>query len=226
MLQFRIKLKKPVKSIESQFLEASEVQQKSADAGEDIEALLEKKKIKLLEDRIKILELELQRAREESFKAGYEEGKQNTLRVANERIAQAREEIERVRKEYKESLEKIEKPLLELAKKMAIKVLDLQLNLTEDHHQLLLKQLRKLLREVQNEKKVTIEVNAAHLPDLNSNDIKEAFHLPKEMELTFVEGKNLKKGEAFLSSDQFYVDGKFKTQLEELANQLMHGDDQ
>jgi len=80
------------------------------------------------------------------------------------------------------------------------------------------------LQEVQNEKYVTVEVHPEQLPDLQSTDIKEALRLPKEMEMTFVKGKNLKKGEAFISTDQFYVDGKFNSQIEELANQLMHED--
>lgn len=226
MLQFKIKVKKPIKGIEPQIIEGGSSAGQNEAADKKTSALVEAQKIKILKDRIKILELELQKAREESFKAGYEEGKQNTLRVANERIAQARDEIERVKAEFKESIEKIEKPLLELAKAMAEKVLDMQLSLTEEHDQILLNQLRKMLQEVQNEKNVTVEVHPEQLPDLQSKDIKEALRLPKEMELTFVQGKNLKKGEAFISTDQFYADGKFKSQIEELANQLMHGEDQ
>ncbi|MCD6374687.1 MAG: hypothetical protein J7L94_04120 [Caldisericaceae bacterium] len=224
MLQFKIKVKKPIKGIEPQIIESGSSTGPKSPEDKKTSAVVEAQKIKILKDRIKILELELQKAREESFKAGYEEGKQNTLRVANERIAQARNEIERVKSEFKESLEKIEKPLLELAKKMASKVLDLQLSLTEEHDQILLNQLRKMLQEVQNEKNVTVEVHPEQLPDLQSTDIKEALRLPKEMEMTFVKGKNLKKGEAFISTDQFYVDGKFNSQIEELANQLMHED--
>ncbi len=228
MLQFKVKVSKPIKKIEPQIIDTRREKQEGKE-GADKNAkasLIEAQKIKILKDRIKILELELQRAREESFKAGYEEGKQNTLREANERIAQARQEIERIQKEYRESVERIEKPLLELAKKMAQKVLEIQLTLTEEHDQILLNQLRKMMHEVQNEKHVTVEVNPAHLPDLRSTDIKEAFHLPKEMELTVLQGKHLKKGEAFVTSDQFYLDGRFQSQIEELGNQLIHGDEE
>ena len=222
MLQFKIKVKKPVKNIEPQIFDRHTAPESGAAKKEKTGSLVEAQKIKILKDRIKILELELQKAREESFKAGYEEGKQNTLRVANERIAQARKEIERVQKEYKESIEKIEKPLLMLAKELAARVLEIELSLTKEHDQILLNQLRKMLHEVQNEKQVTVEVNPMHLPDLRSADIKETLHLPKEMELTFVQGKNLKQGEAFVTTEQFYVDGKFKSQIEHLAEQLIH----
>ncbi|WP_456408420.1 FliH/SctL family protein [Caldithrix abyssi] len=228
MLQFKVKISKPIKNIEPQIIDSRQTKNDS-NAGKEKSgkaSLVEAQKIKILKDRIKILELELQRAREESFKAGYEEGKQNTLRAANERIAEARQQIERIQKDYRESVERIEKPLLELAKKMAQKVLEIELSLTDEHHQILMNQLRRMIQEVQNEKHVTVQVNPLHLPDLNSADIKEAFHLPKEMELTVLQGKQLKKGEAFVSSDHFYIDGRFESQIEELGNQLIHGEEE
>ncbi len=229
MQQFVIKVPKRIRKIESQILT---MQKPSAVPGEQgqnpenmtREALVEAQKVKILKDRIKILELELQRAREESFKAGYEEGKENTLNEANKRIEQARQEMARMEKEYRESLERIEMPLLELAKTMAMEVLETELSLREDHDQILLKRLRSMLREVFQEKKVTVEVNPSHLPFLKSTDIRQELDLPREMELTVLEGKHLHKGEAFVSSDDFYLDGRLKTQIEELGNKLKQGE--
>ena len=229
MQQFVIKVPKRIRKIESQILT---MQKPAAVPGEQEpnpenmtrEALVEAQKVKILKDRIKILELELQRAREESFKAGYEEGKENTLNEANKRIEQARQEMARMEKEYRESLERIEMPLLELAKTMAMEVLETELSLREDHDQILLKRLRSMLREVFQEKKVTVEVNPSHLPFLKSTDIRQELDLPREMELTVLEGKHLHKGEAFVSSDDFYLDGRLKTQIEELGNKLKQGE--
>ena len=229
MQQFVIKVPKRIRKIESQILT---MQKPDALSGEQEpnpenmtrEALVEAQKVKILKDRIKILELELQRAREESFKAGYEEGKENTLNEANKRIEQARQEMARMEKEYRESLERIEMPLLELAKTMAMEVLETELSLREDHDQILLKRLRSMLREVFQEKKVTVEVNPSHLPFLKSTDIRQELDLPREMELTVLEGKHLHKGEAFVSSDDFYLDGRLKTQIEELGNKLKQGE--
>ena len=229
MQQFVIKVPKRIRKIESQILT---MQKPAAVPGEQEpnpenmtrEALVEAQKVKILKDRIKILELELQRAREESFKAGYEEGKENTLNEANKRIEQARQEMARMEKEYRESLERIEMPLLELAKTMAMEVLETELSLRKDHDQILLKRLRSMLREVFQEKKVTVEVNPSHLPFLKSTDIRQELDLPREMELTVLEGKHLHKGEAFVSSDDFYLDGRLKTQIEELGNKLKQGE--
>ncbi len=229
MQQFVIKVPKRIRKIESQVLTMKKPAQASDGAGEDRgdmsqEALIEAQKIKILKDRIKILELELQRAREESFKAGYEEGKENTLNEANKRIEQARQEIARMEREYRESLERIEKPLLELAKTMAVEVLETELSIREDHDQILLKRLRSMLKEVLQEKHVVVQVNPSHLPFLKSTDIGEALDLPRDMELTVMEGKHLHKGEAFISSDQFYLDGRLKSQVDELGNQLAQGE--
>lgn len=229
MQQFVIKVPKRIRKIESQILtmqkpDDSSGEQEPNPENMTREALVEAQKVKILKDRIKILELELQRAREESFKAGYEEGKENTLNEANKRIEQARQEMARMEKEYRESLERIEMPLLELAKTMAMEVLETELSLREDHDQILLKRLRSMLREVFQEKKVTVEVNPSHLPFLKSTDIRQELDLPREMELTVLEGKHLHKGEAFVSSDDFYLDGRLKTQIEELGNKLKQGE--
>ena len=229
MQQFVIKVPKRIRKIESQILTMQKPDDLSGEqepSSENMtrEALVEAQKVKILKDRIKILELELQRAREESFKAGYEEGKENTLNEANKRIEQARQEMARMEKEYRESLERIEMPLLELAKTMAMEVLETELSLREDHDQILLKRLRSMLREVFQEKKVTVEVNPSHLPFLKSTDIRQELDLPREMELTVLEGKHLHKGEAFVSSDDFYLDGRLKTQIEELGNKLKQGE--
>ncbi|HHJ52812.1 MAG TPA: hypothetical protein ENJ89_06415 [Caldithrix abyssi] len=229
MQQFVIKVPKRIRKIESQILTMQKPDTLSGEQEPNPEnmtreALVEAQKVKILKDRIKILELELQRAREESFKAGYEEGKENTLNEANKRIEQARQEMARMEKEYRESLERIEMPLLELAKTMAMEVLETELSLREDHDQILLKRLRSMLREVFQEKKVTVEVNPSHLPFLKSTDIRQELDLPREMEFTVLEGKHLHKGEAFVSSDDFYLDGRLKTQIEELGNKLKQGE--
>ncbi len=229
MQQFIIKVPKRIRKIESHILSAQKAAQnadgeQSPSEGMAREALVEAQKVKILKDRIKILELELQRAREESFKAGYEEGKENTLNEANKRIEQARREMERMEREYRESLERIEQPLLQLAKTMAEQILGMELSIRQDHDAILLKRLRTMLREVLQEKNVVVEVHPDHLPLLKSTDIREALDVPREMELTVLQGKHLHKGEAFVSSEEFYMDGRFKTQLEELGSKLAQGD--
>ncbi len=228
MQQFKIKLPRPVKHIEPQIFSGMSKERKkenNAARKDERNPLVEAQKIKILKERIKILELELQKAREESFKAGYEEGKENTLREANKRIEMARNEMTRMAREYNEALERIEKPLLELAKKMAVQVIETELSLKKNHDEMLLKRLRSLLQEVQNEKQVNVEVHPDHLPFLKSTDIKEALRLPREMELTVLQGKHLKKGEAFVKTENFYVDGRFESQIDAIGDQLMHGED-
>ncbi len=230
MQQFIIKIPRKIRNIETQIISKTNEFNKKKSNGtggtsQSNKSLVEARKIKILKDRIRVLELELQRAREESFKAGYEEGKENTLREANKRIDQARQEITRMEKEYRDSLERIEKPLLKLAKTMAQEVIETELSLRQDHDEILLKRLRSMLHEILHEKKITVEVHPSHLPFLKSTDIKEALDLPRELELTVLEGKHLNKGEAFVSSEQFYLDGRLKTQLDELENQLEQGEE-
>ena len=69
------------------------------------------------------MEKELQRAREDSFQAGYDEGKQRTLLEAKNRIEAVHLEMKQQEINFRESIEQMEKPLLELAKKMAVEVI-------------------------------------------------------------------------------------------------------
>ena len=79
--------------------------------------------IKKLKDRLKILEMELQKAREESFRAGYDEGQQSMIQEAQRRTESMRIEIQSMELKYLEAIEQIEEPLLQIAKKMTEKIL-------------------------------------------------------------------------------------------------------
>ena len=62
---------------------------------------------KSLKDRIKILESELQRAREDSFSAGYEEGKSSALKEAQRRIEVVGIEMRALELKYLDLLQQI-----------------------------------------------------------------------------------------------------------------------
>lgn len=176
--------------------------------------------IKLLNDRIKILELELQKAREHSFRAGYEEGRENALQEANRRIELARIEMNEMEIKYLEAIEQIEEPLLEMALRMAREVLARELKQIDDKDQLLKERLRPMLYKLVDQKKVQVAVHPEHLNALDSLDVKSEYKLPGKMELSFTGNPRLQQGEAFIQSEDFYVDGTFDNQLSELHEQL------
>lgn len=177
--------------------------------------------IKALKDRLKIVEKELQRAREESFLAGYEEGKQSVMQEAEKRIEVVRIEMQALEIKYIEAIESIEAPLLRIAKKMAGEIIADELQLRDDHDELLFKRLRRMIYEVIDQNKTIIQVNPEHLKRLDSTRIAEDLNLPQKMEVRVVAGKNLQPVETIVQTEDFFIDGTFAEQLNQMEDQLI-----
>ncbi len=179
-------------------------------------------RLRQLYSRIKILEMELQKAREESFRAGFEEGQRSTIQDANKRIETMRIEMQAMELKYLETIEQIEEPLLELAKRMASEVLATDLKLRDDQDEILSERLRKMLYEVVDQNKIIVEVHPEQLQNLTEDDLNAKLNIPRNTDLNFIAGKDLQKGEARLQTEDYFVDGTFENQLEHLHDQLKH----
>jgi len=180
--------------------------------------------IKTLKDKVRILEVELQKAREESFQAGYQEGKENTLQEANRRITDITNKMQELENNFVSAVEKLEGPVLNLAKRMAGVILNSELQIRNDHDQILLTKLRDMLYQMIDQNKVIIKLSPEQMGRLKNRDLKEEMGLPNQMELTPIADPNLKNGEAVVQTEEFFVDGSFKGQLDQVENQLKDGD--
>lgn len=177
-------------------------------------------RIRQLNGRIRILEMELQKAREESFRVGFEEGQTSSFQEANKQVDSMRIELQAMEIKYLETIEQIETPLLDLSKRMAQEVLVMDLQNRNDYDEVLIKRLRKMLYEVVDQHKVIIEVNPNHMKQMNEVELADQINIPKKMEYSFVGNKNLKPGEAQIKTEDFFVDGSFTGQLSHLHDQL------
>jgi|GEM_PF-1995224 len=180
--------------------------------------------VKSTQHKIRILEKELQKAREESFQAGYEEGKESSRQMAERRIEQMRMEMQEHEKQYEDNVKKLDVSLLNLAKKMALVILDTELKIRDDHDNLLMEQLRKMLYEVIDQNQVMIRVNAQQQAVLQGDSLKQKLNLPSKMEITTVVDAELKPGEAVIQTENYYVDGTFVNQLDKIEEQLRDGE--
>ena len=164
--------------------------------------------------------MELQKAREESFRAGYDEGQQSMIQEAQRRTESMRIEIQSMELKYLEAIEQIEEPLLQIAKKMTEKILGTQLSITEDMDKVLFDNLRKMLYEVVDQNKVMIQVNPEQLQVLEKKDLVKELNLSKNVELSYSAGSDLRRGEARIQSEDFFVDGTFDNQIEQLSDNM------
>ncbi len=185
----------------------------------------EMQKIKTLNDRIKILEMELQKAREDSFRAGYEEGRQSIMGEAQKRIEAMNIEMQAMEIKYLEAIEKIEGPLLAISKRMAEEIISIALKLPEAAEQSLYERLRKMLYEIIDQNKVIVEINPELLKNFDSEQIKDTMGMPPKMELNFIGREDLQKGEVIINSEDYYIDGRFKSQIEDIHDQLANEED-
>jgi len=176
--------------------------------------------IKILKDRLNIVEKELQHAREESFLAGYEEGKQSVLQEAQKFTEQTKAELRDLEKNYREAIAALELPLLKIARKMAQEVLADELKIRDDQDELLVKRLRKMLQEVVDQNQAIIQINPDQLARLDRLALNSKLNMPHKMEIRVVAGKNIGQAEAVIQTEDYYLDGKFESQLEHMEEQL------
>ena len=162
----------------------------------------------------------LQKAREESFQAGYGEGQRSSFHEANKSVEAMRIEMHAMELKYLETIEQIEAPLLELAKRLAQEVLAVELKHRDDFDDILFERLRKMLYEVVDQNKVIIEVNPEQMAATENSQLNEKLNLPKKMNLNVLPAKDLKKGEARIETEDFLIDGTFHTQIEHLGDSL------
>lgn len=182
------------------------------------------RKIKHLEDRIRILEKELQRAREDSFQAGYDEGKQRTLQEAQNRVDAMHHEMRQQEINFKETIEQMEKPLLELARKMAVQVIQKEIELGADTDEILMERLKKMLSELVEQNNIVIRVNPVHINNLKNDDNKEDLGLSDASDVKIIGNKNLEPGEAKIESEDYFIDGTFENHTRKIHDQLGQDD--
>lgn len=176
--------------------------------------------VKNMADRVRVLEQELQTAREESFHAGFDEGKERGFAEASKASKNLQKQLEAMEQRFADSLLKMELPLLNLARKMAEKVLMKQLDAGIETDDIVLENIRKGLQEVIDEHKVLIRMNPEQLKTLNSGDIKQERNLQGNMDINLVGDKNLRRGESVLESENYIIDGTYSTQLDHLRDQI------
>jgi len=205
---------------------------KDKDVGVGIETPVAKEKIitdarliKRLQDRVALLESELQHTREESFQAGYDEGKQRTMQDALNRIEAAKHEMHALEDHFNETLENLEKPLLELAKIMAEEVIHMHIKLNDETDEILKLRLHSMLEELIEQNHITIQVNPDQLNVVNDAGIMEQLKTGSGKDINFTRNERLAKGEAIAESEDYYIDGRFENNLGKLKSSMEHGDD-
>ncbi len=176
--------------------------------------------LKHLQDQLEIMEKELQKAREESFQAGYDEGRERAEKEAGKQIEALTEQSRMLKKQYEKALLNMDLPVLHLATMMAKKVLRQELKHLKDYESVLRMQIKKMLEEVIDQNKVVVQVNPDMLETIKQVEAREELNAPSTMQVNFVGDASLQPGECRLKTENFFVDASIDAQLEHIEEQL------
>jgi flagellar assembly protein FliH len=179
---------------------------------------------KALQDRIRVLEMELQKAREESFQAGYQEGKSQGLAEAGEQITGLQQRFAEQEQAFELSLAQLDKPLLELAVNIAELIIGQVVREHEDIAKVLSEKLSRMLSEVIDQNKIIVALSAEDLRRVDPIELKENLEQPSSADIKIVADKNLQSGECMVRTEEFMIDGTHRNQLNHVAEQLSSED--
>jgi flagellar assembly protein FliH len=177
-----------------------------------------------LKNQIKMLEVALQQAREEAFQMGFEEGKDAGRRETEARFATKLKNFtnltETLSKGFEKALSELDRPLLDLAFKIAEKILGNTLHVDEQANHLLIARMHGILDSLVEQTKVIIYLNPDQY-DWIANGGSRSEDQFFNNHVTFKYDVKLKPGECLVESDNFVIDGTIDKQLEDLRTQML-----
>lgn len=182
-------------------------------------------KVIILEKQIHELESALQSAREEAFQAGFEEGKEAAQIEAKKELKSVSDDfgsiIQSLKVQYDQTLERMDKPLLKFAMKVAEKILGMELHNTKKCNGFLIGQIKQFLKEAVDQSKITIYMNPNQVDWISKVDILKEMSSASKASVGFVGNSKLKPGECVLETENFIEEGVLSRQLDNLEKQIL-----
>ncbi|NOZ08226.1 MAG: hypothetical protein GXO91_05035 [FCB group bacterium] len=175
------------------------------------------------ENRVKNLESSLQRAREESFQAGFEEGKEIGIKEIRVQIDNLSKEFVSATgsldDQYRQTLQKLGKPLVRLSIKIAEKIIGQELKHADVYDAVVKRQIGKLLSEVTDQNKITIYLNPKQISNIARVETREQKRLTGAV--SFAAKEDLKPGECVVETEDYILEGLITRQLQNIENKML-----
>ena len=176
------------------------------------------------DDQVEILEKALEQTREDSFQAGYSEGRESALNDMNSRLEELSLDFNHLAEGLKEHYNKLmkgqEKTLLSLSLRIAEKILQVELSHRAEITDYLSKKIKKILLEMMDQKQIIIYLNQEWLSELEPDEFIKQINLPLYDKIQFKKDKKLNLGECRVESEDFYMDGSISHQLKLMEEHL------
>lgn len=189
--------------------------------GESIQSVEAKDKSlaldKIIQSRVNFLEEKIQLEKEQTYRSGFEDGKE-IMREEQEMVIQLfLNLIEELKKQREEYLKSVEKDMVRLSLEIASKVIQQKI---ERDEKIILKNLKHALKHLLDKGRIIIRLNPADLEIVSkhSKEIKSAEGLK---ELILEEDSKVTRGGCLIYSELGHIDAQIETQLEMIGKALL-----
>lgn len=178
--------------------------------------------VDILKSKIELLELELQKTREESYDEGFnackrslEEQNLNDIKIEKELIFQLKTNLEN---EIKDTVSNIYHPILEISKNIASKILDKELDSSKKWINTIQSKIEKFCKELSEQMNMTIKVHSDSVQYFQNSEF-EIEKIDSKL-LSFIGDDSLEHGECIIESDKNIIDATFQTQITHIINNI------
>ena len=157
-------------------------------------------------------------AHEEGFKEGIEIGKQQGYSEYREMFKEAQRYVQTAKKDYITYLDTSEKTILDLATKIASKIIGTKIEENEDYFTTLVK---RALKEVKDYPEVQIHVNPIRYEELLMKKEELVTIFSREVHLFIYPDSDLSEDSCLIESSSGRIDASVDTQLSEIKVKLI-----
>jgi flagellar assembly protein FliH len=200
--------------IEEAKLEAEQIIQAAKKEQESIYADLKQEKLNWEQEKVNLMN----EAKNEGYQSGWKEGESQGYAQYHSYITDAQKVITAAKNDYHSYLESSEKTILELALKIASKIVATKI---EDDQKYFLSLVKKAVKEVKNFSETQIHVHPTQYEFLLSkkDDLLSIF--THDTNLVIYPDSDLREGNCIIESPSGRIDAGIDTQLTEIKNALI-----
>ncbi|MDP4161467.1 MAG: flagellar assembly protein FliH [Bacillota bacterium] len=159
-----------------------------------------------------------EQAQIEGYDRGLQEGRELGYKEIDELIAFSRGIVESSKEEYRKQIEKSESTILDLAVKVAGKIIGGKL---EGNPEEFLDIVKRALKEARDYREIQLHINPLHYQFLLSQKDELVALFPKETDLYIYPDENLSEKDCIIESANGRIDASVDSQLEEIKRKLL-----
>ena len=160
----------------------------------------------------------MEQAQKEGYQQGIEDGVQKGYRETAEAIAYAKEIVELSKQEYSKQIEAAEPVILELAMKVAGKIIGYEL---KENEEAFFSMVKRAIKEARENREVQLHIHPSQYPFILSHKEELEAIFPKNTDLYVYPNDELAESSCIIESESGRIDASIDSQLREMKDKLL-----